>query len=102
MKEKIGKTLSKISSGIPKTNSQNISANNPSTPLKTGMLGDPNCEHCHGAGYVRFDVPIDDPKFGRLEVCVCRTADIAEGARARLFEMSRLDRLSHLTFENFE
>ncbi len=66
------------------------------------MLGDPNCEHCHGAGYVRFDVPIDDPKFGRLEACVCRTADIAEGARARLFEMSRLDRLSHLTFENFE
>ena len=26
----------------------------------------------------------------------------AEGARTRLFEMSRLDRLSHLTFDNFE
>jgi len=65
-------------------------------------LGDPNCPHCAGAGYVRYDVPMGDPKFGRLEPCVCRRADIAAGARNRLFEMSRLDRLSHLTFENFE
>ncbi len=43
-----------------------------------------------------------DPRFGRLESCVCRSADVAEGARQRLFELSRLDRLSHLTFENFE
>ncbi|GAB4503219.1 MAG: hypothetical protein Fur0043_02110 [Anaerolineales bacterium] len=65
-------------------------------------LGDPNCPHCGGAGYVRYDVPLGDPRFGRLEPCVCRAADIAAGARARLFEMSRLDRLSHLTFENFD
>jgi len=65
-------------------------------------LGDPNCPHCGGAGYVRYDVPMGDPRFGRLEACVCRAADIAEGARTRLFELSRLDRLSHLTFENFE
>ena len=65
-------------------------------------MGDPNCPHCRGVGYVRFDVPMGDPKFGRLEPCVCRASDIAEGARNRLFEMSRLDRLSHLTFENFE
>ena len=68
----------------------------------TTTLGDPNCPHCGGAGYVRYDVPMGDPRFGRLEVCICRKADIAEGARNRLFEMSRLDRLSHLTFENFE
>ncbi len=51
---------------------------------------------------MRFDVPMGDPKFGRLEACVCRAADIAEGARNRLFEMSRLDQLSHLTFEKFD
>lgn len=65
-------------------------------------MGDLNCPHCGGAGYVRYDVPMGDPRFGRLEACVCRAADIAEGARTRLFELSRLDRLSHLTFENFE
>jgi DNA replication protein DnaC len=94
MKEKIGQTLSRISRDTVKASSPNTST------IKT--LGDPNCEYCHGAGYVRFDVPMDDPKFGRLEACVCRAADIAEGARTRLFEMSRLDRLSHLTFDNFE
>lgn len=51
---------------------------------------------------MRYDVPLGDPRFGRLEPCICRAAEIAEAARSRLFEMSRLDRLSHLTFENFE
>lgn len=65
------------------------------------MLGDPNCPHCHGAGYVRLDVPLGDEKFGKLESCVCRAKDVAENARARLFALSNLDRLSHLGFENF-
>ncbi len=64
-------------------------------------LGDPNCPHCHGIGYVRYDVPVGDPRFGRLEPCVCRATEIAEAARQRLFALSRLERLSHLTFENF-
>jgi len=51
---------------------------------------------------VRYDVPTDDVRFGRLEPCVCRSADIAEGTRKRLFELSRLEQLSHLTFENFK
>jgi len=45
---------------------------------------------------------MDDPRFGRLESCSCRSAEVARGARERLFELSRLDRLSHLSFENFE
>lgn len=51
---------------------------------------------------MRYEVPLDDPRFGRLEPCTCRAADIVEGARTRLFELSRLDRLSHLTFDDFE
>ncbi len=64
-------------------------------------LGDPNCPHCGGVGYVRYDVPVEHPKFGKLETCVCRAKDVAEAARSRLFAMSNLNRLSHLTFENF-
>ena len=64
-------------------------------------LGDPNCPHCSGAGYVRYDVPMGHEKFGKLEACVCRAKDVAESARSRLFAMSNLNRLSHLTFENF-
>ncbi len=79
-----------------KVNSPSISG-----AIKT-TLGDPDCLHCHGAGYVRYDVPMEDPRFGRLEPCVCRNADIVEGVRQRLFELSHLDRLSNLTFENFD
>jgi DNA replication protein DnaC len=64
-------------------------------------LGDPNCPHCGGVGYIRYDVPVDHEKFGKVETCVCRAKDVAEAARSRLFAMSNLNRLSHLTFENF-
>lgn len=66
------------------------------------MLGKPDCPHCHGLGYVRYDVPLGDPRFGRVEPCVCRAAEIAANARQRLFELSRLEHLAHLTFENFD
>jgi DNA replication protein DnaC len=96
MKEKISKTLAKISSDTAKASSPNTSS-----AIRTA-LGDPDCPHCHGAGYVRYDVPMEDPHFGRLEPCTCRSTDIVAGARQRLFELSRLNQLSHLTFENFE
>jgi DNA replication protein DnaC len=65
-------------------------------------LGDPNCPHCGGVGYVRYDVPVDHEKFGKVETCVCRAVDVADAKRARLFAMSNLDRLASLTFENFK
>ncbi len=40
-------------------------------------------------------------KFGKLEPCVCRANEIAENARKRLYELSNLERLGHLTFANF-
>ena len=48
-----------------------------------------------------MDLPVGHEKFGRLESCVCRAKDVAQNARARLFALSNLDRLSHLGFENF-
>ncbi|MFN3490786.1 MAG: ATP-binding protein, partial [Anaerolineales bacterium] len=97
MKEEIHKTLSKMQNDIPKASSPNSSSGiNVVKPL-----GDPNCPHCGGAGYIRYDVPVGDERFGKLETCVCRAKDVAESARARLFAMSNLNRLSHLTFENF-
>jgi len=64
-------------------------------------LGKLDCEFCKGVGFLRLDVPLGHPDFGRLEPCVCRSDEIAQNARQRLYEMSNLDRLSHLTFENF-
>lgn len=50
---------------------------------------------------MRLDVPLGHEKFGKIEMCVCRTGDVAEKARSRLYAMSNLDRLGHLTFSNF-
>src|SRR3970040_201221 len=96
MKEKIDKTLSKMQTDTPTASSQNSSTEIEGM-IKT--LGDPNCPHCGGVGYVRYDVPIGHEKFGKLESCVCRAKDVAEGARARLFAPSNFGRLAHLKFD---
>jgi DNA replication protein DnaC len=66
------------------------------------LPGDPNCPHCHGAGYLRADVPIGHPDFGKLEVCVCRRTNITNAVREHLFALSHLDELKDLTFETFK
>jgi len=66
------------------------------------LPGDPNCPHCHGVGYLRADVPLGHPDFGKLEVCVCRRANITHAVREHLFALSHLDELKDLTFETFK
>jgi DNA replication protein DnaC len=99
MKEKISITLGKVQSDIQTASSQNTST---VMELKgVTPLGNPDCPYCHGVGYVRYDVPLGHEKFGKIELCVCRSQDVAAKARSRLYTLSSLERLSHLTFENF-
>jgi DNA replication protein DnaC len=98
MKEKIDKTLAKVQKDTQKASSKNISSEDLPAPE---TLGYPDCEFCGGVGFLRSDVPVGHPDFGRLEPCVCRSGEVAQNARQRLYEMSNLDRLSHLSFENF-
>jgi DNA replication protein DnaC len=60
------------------------------------------CPHCKGAGYLRYDVPVDDPRFGRLVVCECTRAELEAKRHQILLERSRLRNLRHLTFDNWE
>lgn len=53
-------------------------------------------------GYLRADVPLGHPDFGKLEVCVCRRAKVTDAVRDRLFALSHLDELKDLTFESFK
>ena len=66
------------------------------------MPGDPDCPICHGMGYLRRDLPIDHPDFGKMVPCSCRAEEITQSARTRLFRMSSLDALKDLRFDNFE
>lgn len=73
-----------------------------SIETRSETLGDPNCPHCHGLGYLRHDVPVGRPDFGKLEICTCRQPDVTRAVRERLFSLSHLDELQHLTFETFQ
>ena len=63
---------------------------NSSKPDKKNLLGDPNCEICGGIGWVRQDLPITDPDFGRLQVCLCRQSKVNQLSQERLFRLSNL------------
>ena len=53
-------------------------------------------------GYLRSDVPVGHPNFGRLEICVCRQRDVSQQVRERLYSLSQLDELKELTFDTFQ
>jgi len=36
---------------------------------QTLLLCNPDCDTCYGTGYIRYDVPVYDPRFGRLSPC---------------------------------
>ncbi len=93
-KNKLDETLKKIAESTSK-------ASTPSSS-NTNSLGDPDCPQCAGAGYLRRDLPLEHPNFGKLEICTCRQAIVSQQVRQRLFSLSHLDDLSDLTFETFK
>ena len=68
----------------------------------TKGAGDPNCEFCNGLGYVRQNLPVDHPDFGKLQICSCRQGEVNQRDQTRLFAFSQLSELKDLTFDNFE
>ncbi len=67
-----------------------------------GTIGDPDCPICHGVGFIRRDLPVDHPEFGRLEVCSCRQRDVARAETQRLYRLSNLEAFRSMTFETFK
>ncbi len=59
------------------------------------------CPYCKGLGYVRADVPVGHPDFGKLFPCTCRLAEMARQRIERLRALGNLDALAHMTFETF-
>ena len=60
------------------------------------------CPLCHGAGYVRLDVPMGDPAFGQAVRCQCKERQIEERDRLNLRSVSNLDPFRDKTFESFD
>lgn len=51
---------------------------------------------------MRLDVPVGHPDFGRLQICVCRQSQVRQQVHRRLYAMSQLTELHHLTFDTFK
>lgn len=66
------------------------------------LAGDPDCPHCHGLGYLRLELPVGHPDFGKLQICSCRQGQISRQVHRRLYALSNLAELSHLTFDRFK
>lgn len=50
--------------------------------------GAKSCQTCRGIGYVRVNVPLGDPRFGKLLPCVCQSDAIARANDARRAKMA--------------
>ena len=59
------------------------------------------CPTCDGAGYVRMDVPLGDPAFGKPVPCHCREREWEERRRLDLRRYSSLDPFYDKTFDSF-
>jgi DNA replication protein DnaC len=59
------------------------------------------CPLCGGLGYVRENVPVGDPNFGKVFPCRCKLAEIEQQRYDRLRAMSNLSHLGRMTFETF-
>ncbi len=59
------------------------------------------CPMCQGLGYIRADVPVDHPDFGKLVPCTCRLEELADKRVSALRTLSELKVLERMTFESF-
>jgi DNA replication protein DnaC len=95
--EQIDKTLKKVVKNTPTGKTE------PDPYYRRHDLpGDPDCKICGGVGYWRVDVEIGHPDFGKLKVCNCRQGALDAKRHNRLYALSNLDELKHLTFDNFK
>lgn len=101
MSEKIDETLKKLYDDTKSGKTPpDESVDDDSSQQK--IAGDPNCPYCAGLGYLRTDLPIGHPEFGKLQICSCRQNQISQQIHQRLYALSNLDELRHLTFNNFQ
>lgn len=59
------------------------------------------CAICGGAGFLRRDVPVGHPEFGKVYPCACQLARLKAAHLADLRAMSNLEAVSRYTFDTF-
>jgi DNA replication protein DnaC len=91
----------KLHDGTSRSNTDGSSSTDPQASDPDASVGDPNCPLCRGIGYIRLDVPVGHPDFGRLFPCTCRLEELQIKRMASLRSVSNLEALGRYTFESF-
>lgn len=60
------------------------------------------CPRCHGAGYLRLEVPLGDPSFGQAVPCTCKERQREERRLSDLRRYSSLEAFHDKTFETMD
>jgi DNA replication protein DnaC len=92
--KRLDEAMRETAVGLSKVNMPTISS--------TDAQSDEPCPLCGGLGFVREEVPIDDPSFGKLFPCRCRLSEIEQRQVERLRAVSNLQHLARMTFERFK
>jgi DNA replication protein DnaC len=92
-------TPSAPASSADSAGSATASASAAPTPAAAGD-DDAVCPRCGGAGFLRRDLPLDHPDFGRTVPCDCVLEESPESRLKRLQRYSSLGPLTRLTFAN--
>lgn len=71
----------------------------PTAPVRASPS---ECPICKGAGWIRAEVPVGDPFFGRPIMCQCLMARREQQRGEELHRLSALDPFRDKTFENFD
>ncbi len=64
-------------------------------------MSKPVCATCGGAGWLRLDVDLDDPRFGKSVPCACKAREIDQKRYQVLVEHSNLASLRRMSFDTF-
>jgi DNA replication protein DnaC len=71
-------------------------------PVEVQATEEGVCPICGGAGFVRLDVPVGHPAFGKAVACSCKRKEIQERRLAKLRKASNLQHLREMTFDAFK
>lgn len=79
----------------------NDSLNNRASFSDSSGSAQEECPHCGGVEFLRQDLPVDHPEFGKIVPCECRLNTIRTQRLKQLRRVSNMDSLAHYSFENF-
>lgn len=60
------------------------------------------CPICGGVGFLRVNLPVGDPNFGKNIPCECQKKIVVNAANQRMLEVSNVQAFSDMTFESFK